>query len=221
MSMIKVIQPGAQDFSEPVAALIKISSRGLLGVDKQALIKRAGAEFAGELSRIKFAKDEIPVHMIAIGATEDYGPNRNGDGFSRECCQQYHPTFEKFARFYRDHANKNPAKSFGIVKASAYHEPMRRIELVVALNGSKEAAERNGGLLADKEIEKLAADKDIAVSMACCALSMTQGPTIKTSGCPPPTENDPIGTGTTALSYAQVTPNRQPTTGRPRRRRQR
>ena len=167
MSMIKVIQPGAQDFSEPVAALIKISSRGLLGVDKQVLIKRAGAEFADKLQHIKFAKDEVPVHMIAIGATEDYGPNRNGDGFSRECCQQYHPTFEKFARFYRDHANKNPAKSFGIVKASAYHEPMRRIELVVALNGSKEAAERNGGLLADKEIEKLAADKDIAVSMAC------------------------------------------------------
>jgi len=81
MSMIKVIQPGAQDFSEPVAALIKISSRGLLGADKQVLIKRAGAEFANKLQHIKFAKDEVPVHMIAIGATEDYGPNRNGDGF--------------------------------------------------------------------------------------------------------------------------------------------
>jgi len=44
---------------------------------------------------------------------------------------------------------------------------MRRIELVCALNGSKEAAARNGGLVADKELEKLASDKDIAVSMAC------------------------------------------------------
>jgi len=167
MSMIKVIQPRAQDFSEPVAALIKVSSRGIIGADKQDLIKRAGAEFAHKLENIKFAKDEVPVHMIAIGATEDYGPNRNGDGFTRDCCQKYHHTFEKFARFYRDHANKNPAKSFGIVKASAYHEPMRRIELVCALNGSKEAAERNGGLIADKELEKLANDKDIAVSMAC------------------------------------------------------
>lgn len=167
MSMIKVIQPHAQDFSEPVATLIKISSRGIIGADKQELVKRAGAEFAHKLENIKFAKDEVPVHMIAIGATEDYGPNRNGDGFTRDCCQNYHPTFEKFARFYRDHANKNPAKSFGIVKASAYHEPMKRIELVVAFNGSKEAAERNGGLLADKELEKLADDKEIAVSMAC------------------------------------------------------
>jgi len=167
MSMIKVIQPHSQDFSEPVASLIKISSRGLIGADKQDFVKRAGAEFAHKLENIKFAKDEVPVHLIAIGATEDYGPNRNGDGFTRDCCRNYHQTFEKFARFYRDHANKNPAKSFGIVKASAYHEPMRRIELVCALNGSKEAADRNGGLIADKELEKLANDKDIAVSMAC------------------------------------------------------
>lgn len=167
MSMIKVIQPHAQDFSEPVAALIKVSSRGIIGADKQNLIKRAGAEFASQVQHIKFAKDEVPVHLIAIGATEDYGPNRNGDGFTRDCCRKYHHTFEKFARFYRDHANKNPAKSFGLVKASFYNEPMRRIELVCALNGSKEAAERNGGLLADKELEKLANDKEIPVSMAC------------------------------------------------------
>lgn len=167
MSMIKVVQPRAQDFSEPVAALIKMSSRGIVGADKQEFVKRAGAEFVDKVASIKFAKDEIPVHLIAIGATEDYGPNRNGDGFTRETCQQYHPTFEKFARFYRDHANKNPAKSFGIVKASYYNEPMRRIELICALNGSQAAAEKNGGLLADREIEKLAAGKDIPVSMAC------------------------------------------------------
>lgn len=167
MSMIKVIQPHSQDFSEPVASLIKVSSRGLIGSDRADFIKRAGAEFASKLENIKFAKDEIPVHLIAIGATEDYGPNRNGDGFTRDTCRKDHHTFEKLARFYRDHANKNPAKSFGVVKASAYHEPMHRIELVVALNGSKEAADRNGGLIADREMEKLASDKDIAVSMAC------------------------------------------------------
>lgn len=167
MGMIKVIQPHSQDFSEPVAALIKISSHGLVGDDKQALIKRAGAEIVEKASTIKFAQDEIPIHLIAIGATEDYGPNRNGDGFTRSCCEKYHSTFEKFARFYRDHANKNPAKSFGIVKASFYNAPMRRIELICALNGSKEAAERNGGLLADKEMDKLASGRDIPVSMAC------------------------------------------------------
>jgi hypothetical protein len=167
MSMIKVIQPNSQDFSEPVAALIKVSNRGIIGHDKQAFVKRAGAEFVEKVSNIKFAADEIPVHLIAIGSTEDYGPNRNGDGFSRDTCKKDHQTFEKFARFYRDHANKNPAKSFGIVKASYYNEPMKRIELICALNGTKEAADRNGGLIADKETEKLASGKDIPVSMAC------------------------------------------------------
>jgi len=37
----------------------------------------------------------------------------------------------------------------------------------VALNATKEAAERNGNLIADKELEKLASGKDLAVSMAC------------------------------------------------------
>lgn len=167
MSMVKVIQPNSQDFSEPVATMIKISSRGLVGSDKLNLVKRAGAEFAHKLENIKFAKDEVPVHLIAIGATEDYGPNRNGDGFKRACCHDYHDTFVKHAKFYRDHINKNPAKSYGVVKASAYHEPMKRIELVCALNSNKEAADRNGGLIADKEIEKLARGEDIGVSMAC------------------------------------------------------
>jgi len=167
MSMIKVIQPNSQDFSEPVASLIKISSRGIIGADKLDLVKRAGAEFVHKMQHIKFAKDEVPVHLIAIGATEDYGPNRNGDGFKRACCEKYHDTFVKHARFYRDHINKNPAKSYGIVKASAYHDPMRRIELVCVLNATKEAADHNGGLLADKELEKLANGDDIGVSMAC------------------------------------------------------
>lgn len=167
MSMIKLIQPRAQEFSEPVAAAIKLSSRGIIGADKAAFVKRAGAEFAEKASSLTFAPGEVPVHLIAIGATEDYGPNRNGDGFCRETCKKHHTTFEKYARFYRDHANKNPAKSFGIVKASFYNEPMRRIELICALNSTKEAADRNGGLLADREMDKLLSGKDIPVSMAC------------------------------------------------------
>ncbi|WP_353208364.1 hypothetical protein [Sphingorhabdus sp.] len=137
MSMIKVIQPHAQDFSEPVAALIKISSRGLIGADKQDFVKRAGAEFAEKALHIKLAKDEVPVHLIAIGATEDYGPNRNGDGFTRECCEKYHPTFEKFARFYRDHCF--PAGT-AVVMADRTRKPIEQVRLgdmVATLDGPK------------------------------------------------------------------------------------
>lgn len=168
MSMVKVIPPGAQDFSEPAAQQIKISSRGLIGSDRDALIKRAGRDFVEQwMSRVKFAADEIPVHLIAMGATEDYGPNRNGDGFTRETCRKHHGTFEKFAKFYRDHKNRDPQKSYGVVKLAAYNEAMKRVELICALNGSEAAARRNNGLLADKEMEQLEKNAEIGVSMAC------------------------------------------------------
>jgi hypothetical protein len=44
---------------------------------------------------------------------------------------------------------------------------MRRVELLAMLNKTKEAADRNGGLVADQELEKLAKGDDLPVSMAC------------------------------------------------------
>lgn len=168
MSMLKLIQAGSQRFDEPIAQLIKISSRGrLIGHDRFIFEKRAGASIMQELDKVAFMPGEIPIHLLAIGATEDYGPNRNGDGFCRRTCRERHHTFVKHARFYRDHLNKDPSKSYGIVKLSAWHDPMKRIELVCGLNGTEEAAARNGGLVADKEREKLANDEEIPVSMAC------------------------------------------------------
>ncbi len=168
MSMTKLILPGSYDFGESVAQMVKISSRGLIGHDLGTFIKRAGAKMADDMRKLSFAAGETPIHLLAIGATEFYGPNRNGDGFSDECDRKYHPTFVKHARWYRNHQNKDKSKSYGIVKHSSYNEDMRRIELIVALNGTKEAAKRNGGLLADREMEKLASNSsDWAVSMAC------------------------------------------------------
>lgn len=141
MSMIKVIQANSQDFSAPVAALIKVSSRGIIGNDKAALVKRAGTEFVEKAQNIKFAKDEVPVHLIAIGATEDYGPNRNGDGFKRACCEKYHDTFVKHARFYRDHCF--PAGTT-VVMADRTRKPIETIKLgekVATLEGDKEVTE--------------------------------------------------------------------------------
>lgn len=167
--MLKIIDAGSQTFDEPVVQLVKISSRGLLGVDRSQFVKRASENLAREIDLLRphIRPDEPLVHLLAIGATEDYGANRNGDGFKRATCERYHPTFVKYARFYRSHKNKDPSKSYGLVKASEYNSRMKRIELLASLNGSEEAARRNGGLLADQEMEKLAAGKDIPVSMAC------------------------------------------------------
>lgn len=169
MAMIKTVSADGWDFGEPAAALLKYSSRGLVGADRAAFVKRAGADnvFLPFLDAVKFAADEEPVHLISHGATEYWGPNRNGDGFKEATCRLYCHTFEKLARFYRSHLNKDPAKSYGVVKKAAYNEAMHRVELLVGLNKTAAAAARNGGLVADRELQKLAAGKDLAVSMAC------------------------------------------------------
>lgn len=167
MGMIKIVDPAGWNWDRPIAQMVKVSSRGLVGSDRSAFIKTASPMFLDMIDRVKVAKDEVPVHLIALGASEAYGPNRNGDGFKEATCKQHHKTFEKFARWYRNHVNKDPKKSYGYIKQAEYNNPMRRVELLVMLNATKEAAERNGGFVADTECEKLAAGEDIPVSMAC------------------------------------------------------
>ncbi len=169
MSMVKAISSWAPMFDQPVAQIVKLSSHGLEGKDRAGFVKRASADLLRDLDHLreKVASDETLIHLLAIGATEDYGANRNGDGFRRRTCQNYHPTFVKYAHFYRNHENKDPRKSFGRIIKSAWHDPMKRVELLVALNNTDSSAKRNGGLIADRELEKLASGRDIPVSMAC------------------------------------------------------
>ena len=167
MSMIKIVDPRGWEWDRPIVQRVKISSRGLRGADRAEFLKTASHEFVDLIDKTKLAKDEEPVHLIALGASECWGSNRNGDGFKEAACKKYHGTFVKYARWYRNHANKNPKKSYGYIKASAYNNPMRRVELLAMLNRTKEAAERNGGLVADQEMEKISRGEDIPVSMAC------------------------------------------------------
>lgn len=166
--MFKLIPPNSWDFGEVPSSLIKFSSRGLLGRDRALLEKRAGAQFAHlAVQRWEKMAGELPLHLIAMGSTEGYGSNRNGDGFSERELIKHSHTFEKHARFYRHHKNKNPQKSYGRVVLAFYNPEMRRTELLVGLNETKEAADRNGGLVADDEVAMIKAGKDLAVSMAC------------------------------------------------------
>lgn len=169
MALIKLVSPSGWDFEQRIVEPIKVSSRGLIGNDRQEFLKRASHSFLPTLDNVKFAKDEVPVHLIALGASEAYGPNRNGDGFKEATCRQHHDTFVKFAKFFRNHKNKAERGDpfYGHVKASAYNEDMRRVELLCALNAEKSAAERNGGFVADVELEKIARGEDMPVSMAC------------------------------------------------------
>ena len=166
--MLKCSGIHAYDFGEPTVTLVRLRRDGRMGPnDRSVLEKRAGVEFVERLRHVKLAEDEVPVHIIGLGATEDYGPNRNGDGFDRKECREHHGTFQKYGRFYRNHNNKDPDKSYGRFLDTAFNEPMKRIELLAGLNGSEKAARANGGLVADKELELLERGDDIPTSMAC------------------------------------------------------
>lgn len=163
--MIKLIPPGSFDFGEPAVQLVKVSSRGVIGEDRRDLLKRASENLLHKLGTLQLQPGEVPVHIIALGSTETTGPNRNGDGFRGDVCRRYHDTFTKHAHYFRNHKNNDPKKSYGIVKLSSFNEPMGRIELIAVLNATKQAAERNGGLIADMELEKLARGEDVPTSM--------------------------------------------------------
>jgi len=175
MAMEKTISPSGWDWDVPIAAIMKLGNDNRFGAsDRREFVKRAGhagaSIFDDQISRLKFAKDEIPVHLIGLGASEAWGPNRNGDGFTEATLKRTHDTFVKYAYWFRNHKNKKAEghPHYGIIKASAYNPEMRRVELLVGLPATKKAAE----LLkcdgpADKELEKLARDEPIPVSMAC------------------------------------------------------
>jgi hypothetical protein len=165
--MIKVCSAHGWPWDEPVVRAVPIASGGLRGHDRREFFKRASHAFEDILGRVKAADGEELAHAIAVGATQTWGANRNGDGFKSATCRQWHPTFVKFAKCYRNHKNTDPALSYGVIKAAVFNEAMQRIELLCAYNRTKEAAERNGGLIADRELEKLARGDDMAGSMAC------------------------------------------------------
>ncbi len=164
---VKILAPNTQRFDREPLYAIKRSSRGLVGSDLSEFIKRAGHSLADQVRRLDVHPGERLIHLIALGTTEKTGANRNADGFREAACDKYHHTFVKYARFYRDHLNKNTEKSYGGVKLSTLNRPMGRVELIAGLNGTKEAADHNKGLIADREMEKIAAGKQIPVSMAC------------------------------------------------------
>lgn len=173
MAIHKIVTPNSQKLDDAnIATEIKLSSRGLIGEDKKRFNKKVGSNSPfSSLNLSSLAQPgEVLIHLVALGTTEYYGPNLWGDGFSERECRKCHPYFKKFAKWYREHKSYDQEKSYGIVKASAYNDKMHRVELIVALNGNEEAAKRNKGLVADVELEKLASNEILNVSMACFSL---------------------------------------------------
>jgi hypothetical protein len=110
-------------------------SVSLLKDAKRDLVKRASA-----LDMLKYAKtpNQEDLHIIAVGAYEGTGFNRNGDAFLEKDCENNHKYFSKSNRaVHRHHKNKPSDPKYGNIKAAAYNKRMRRIELIVGLDKDK------------------------------------------------------------------------------------
>jgi len=116
--------------------------------------------------RVEKTAGQTDALVIALGAYEGTGANRNGDIFKEASCLKHYKTFIKSGSkkdgkydgraLNRHHKNKPEDPKYGNIKAAAYNHKMKRIELVIGMDNDKCA----------EEIQKLAEGKQINVSMA-------------------------------------------------------
>lgn len=111
--------------------------------------------------------------VLAMGASEFYGPNRNGDAFRESELKKTYKTFETDAHVYKSHVNKDPLKSYGKVLKAFYNDQMHRVELVLEIDNHK----------APDIVDKVNSGDTVAVSMGCkikfdvCSICGNEAPT--------------------------------------------
>lgn len=172
MGHIKLVGVGSfNGLADQPIEVLKVRRDGTIGANDRSdfLYKRAGNHaFLDKLASLNLRPDQIPIHVIALGAYEGFGCNRNGDAFTEEECRKNHERFVKHAKYYKNHQNKDPRKSYGSVELSCYNEPMRRVELLIFGNEKQSAADRTGTLVMPQAtVDKLYAGKLLGWSMAC------------------------------------------------------
>jgi len=149
-------------FPDDDDALVKMAGGQvwtLLSAPGENIKSAASDVFSKEaLSSLVPDKDHFAIHLVAMGDQETYGHNKNGDGFPKEALVKYHDTFVKNGHFFREHKNRNAdTQGIGIVKASAYNDKMRRVEIVVHGHIKK----------AEEEFEMARDGKPLSFSMSC------------------------------------------------------
>lgn len=128
------------------------------------------------------------VYMIALGAWETYGENRNGDSFpefpykenanppgisATDILPLHYKSFEVFGKNYRHHVNKDPEKAVGDIVRAFWNAKMHRVELLVDVNNAKapDLADR----LASGEFPPVSMGTRVAYDV--CSICLNRAPT--------------------------------------------
>lgn len=105
--------------------------------------------------------------VVPLGADESWEETVNGDAFERhdlrpEQEEWGHKTFERYAKAYKHHSNKDPSRGYGDHPLMVYNDEMDRCEGVWRLDNQK--AEEVG---AGDVVSKILSGKSPAISMGC------------------------------------------------------
>ncbi len=121
------------------------------------LIKEAASSEAKEFFKL-LEPDEnyFYVLVIALGAGEYWGANKNGDYFPEQELLKAYKTFEEGHAFIQ-HQNHDPSKAVGKVLKAFWNDRMKRVELVVRVDRQK----------ATDVLERLQNGETVDVSMGC------------------------------------------------------
>jgi hypothetical protein len=95
------------------------------------------------LEKLKPHPRKIYVLVNALGAGEYWGSNINGDlfpeaGLIHEGLDYGYRTFYN-AHTFKHHANKQPELSFGDIELAVWHDGMKRVELIIAVDRDRAA----------------------------------------------------------------------------------
>lgn len=121
------------------------------------LKKQASTIFNREYEELKPPDGKTGIHLVALGAMETYGFNRNADGFKQADCRDRCDTFVKHGHVFQHHRNKDPEKALGEIKCAAYNPDMNRVELYIWADNEK----------AHDHLERLEKTGEVSFSMAC------------------------------------------------------
>lgn len=155
--MLKLVDLDASYFNdEPIISIIHGS--GALKSEKGMVKSAADSRISEFASTLKPDPARIYVHILAMGAGEFYGANRNADYFPEDNLLKYYKTFETTpAHIFKHHINKNPEIAIGQVIFAVYNERMHRVEVIAWIDKVKGA----------DVVEKIERGEFPATSMAC------------------------------------------------------
>jgi hypothetical protein len=143
MTIYKPLKPGASGDTATTAILSPGMEVGQYSDDLRAFI-----------DNLKPDPAFLYLLVIALGASEFWGPNKNGDAFPEKELIRYYPTFYE-AKVFKYHINKDVNHSFGNVVFAGWNPRMKRVELILALDKKK----------LPEETKKAEEGKPISVSM--------------------------------------------------------